>query len=604
MSFSPADKTAATSAGTVGGREGGSRKTDLGAQASFDQSADKAANRASDKSSGPKDSQSAGSSENGSMAKSPAQGDGEQKTNGRKKRRRARKKGAVSDLRNQNSETQVAGYPSSSVSGAVGSDRSADGGLSSANAGGLTASSASADRQASDPDGERSGKRRRRRRNRKGGQGQSQAVHAPIAASVAGPVSDGATKSTDGGADRSVPSGGGDAARSRDGNRDRNARSGRGRNGHRGSGQNAANGSRSSGQNGQRQGYGRRVQENVPLYAALDLGTNNCRLLIAQPDARGFRVVDAFSRIVRLGEGIEANKRLGEGAMDRAIGALSMCRQKLGEYGVTRSRLIATEACRAAGNGSDFIARVEKETGLSLEIVDRETEARLAVAGCTTLVDREADGVILFDIGGGSSEIVWLDLRNRCGARGYALTRFIRAWTSLPLGVVNLAERHGGMHVTPQIFEAMVQDVTRHLEKSGLDAELDEAIGSDNFHMLGTSGTVTTLAGVQLGLRRYDRKRVDGTWLQDTQVGEMIDCLRDMSYEDRVANPCIGADRADLVLAGCAILEAIRRRWSCSRLRVADRGLREGILTELMAADGVWSRKRTGRGNNRQRGRK
>jgi exopolyphosphatase/guanosine-5'-triphosphate,3'-diphosphate pyrophosphatase len=326
------------------------------------------------------------------------------------------------------------------------------------------------------------------------------------------------------------------------------------------------------------------------LYAALDLGTNNCRLLIARPEERGFKVVDAFSRIVRLGEGVGASGLLSDAAMDRAIDALDNCQRKLVERGVSRFRLIATEACRAAGNGPDFIDRVRRETGLALEIVNRETEARLAVAGCATLVDRDAEGVLLFDIGGGSSEIVWLDLRNRGNARGYALTRFIRAWTSLPVGVVNLAERHGGMHVTHEIFEDMVDDVSEHLAGFAVGTALSEAIEAGQVHMLGTSGTVTTLAGVHFGLRRYDRRRVDGAWLADEDVSAMIEKLRGMSYEERIGNPCIGADRADLVLAGCAILEAIRRRWTCSRLRVADRGLREGILTELMAADGVWSR--------------
>ncbi|WP_417714919.1 Ppx/GppA phosphatase family protein [Roseibium sp. SCP14] len=352
---------------------------------------------------------------------------------------------------------------------------------------------------------------------------------------------------------------------------------------------------------GQHKDRPRNVRNNSPLYAALDLGTNNCRLLIARPEERGFRVVDAYSRIVRLGEGVGSNRRLSNAAMDRAIEALANCHRKLADRGVARSRLIATEACRAAENGDEFIERVKTETGLALEVVNRETEARLAVAGCASLVDHEADGVILFDIGGGSSEIVWLDLRNRCGARGYALTRFIRSWISLPVGVVNLAERHGGVHVTPDVFEAMVEDAAEHLSAFSLSDTLSEAIASGRVHMLGTSGTVTTLAGVHLGLKRYDRRRVDGTWLDDHDVSRMIDQLRDMPYEARVENPCIGADRADLVLAGCAILEAIRRRWTCSRLRVADRGLREGILTELMAADGVWSRRNSGQRYDRRR---
>ncbi|WP_374730187.1 Ppx/GppA phosphatase family protein [Stappia sp.] len=341
---------------------------------------------------------------------------------------------------------------------------------------------------------------------------------------------------------------------------------------------------------------------SFPLYAALDLGTNNCRLLVARPEPRGFRVIDAYSKIVRLGEGLGHGNRLGEAAMERAIAALVCCRDKMRDRGVARARLIATEACRTAENGPEFLARVHAETGLSLEIASRETEARLAVAGCASLVDPQAKGVVLFDIGGGSSEIVWLDLRNRCGARGVALTRFIRAWISLPVGVVNLAERHGGRHVCANAFEAMVQDARQHLEAFALGRELSEAICDGEVHMLGTSGTVTTLAGVHFGLKRYDRRRVDGAWMDTEDVSAMIGRLRAMSYEERVVNPCIGADRADLVLAGCAILEAIRRRWPCQRLRVADRGLREGILMELMSADNVWRRKdpprHRGRGRN------
>jgi len=329
------------------------------------------------------------------------------------------------------------------------------------------------------------------------------------------------------------------------------------------------------------------------LYAALDLGTNNCRLLIAEPLERGFKVVDAFSRIVRLGEGISHSGRLSDDAMDRAISALHVCRKKLSDRGVERARLIATEACRIADNGEGFITRIEEETGLALEIVNRETEARLAVAGCATLIDREAEGVVLFDIGGGSSELVWLDLRNRTYQRGVALTRFIRSWMSLPLGVVTLSERHGGVHVTPEIFEEMVADVLEALEGFGEAESLAKAVARGQVHMLGTSGTVTTLAGIHLDLARYDRRRVDGTWLEGTAMTAMIQKLVAMPFEERVANPCIGADRADLVLAGCAILEAIHRKWPCPRLRVADRGLREGILVELMAADGVWRRRRS-----------
>ncbi|OAP40959.1 exopolyphosphatase [Sinorhizobium glycinis] len=329
----------------------------------------------------------------------------------------------------------------------------------------------------------------------------------------------------------------------------------------------------------------------VPLYAALDLGTNNCRLLVAQPTRPGqFRVVDAFSRIVRLGEGLGASGRLSDDAMERSVEALKICAGKLNARSIRRRRLIATEAARAAENGETFMMRVAEETGLDLEIIDRETEARLAVSGCSSLVDRETKSVVLFDIGGGSSEIAVIRIGDNRSSR---LANHITHWTSLPVGVVTLSERHGGEHVTPQSFETMVREVEGMLDRfDGPSVEALESASGSGFHLIGTSGTVTTLAGVHLDLPRYDRRRVDGLWLTDEEVSAMQARLLSWDFAARAANPCIGPDRADLVLAGCAILEAIRRRWPSTRMRVADRGLREGLLTDMMADDGAWRRAR------------
>src|ERR1700761_5048353 len=317
-------------------------------------------------------------------------------------------------------------------------------------------------------------------------------------------------------------------------------------------------------------------------YAALDLGTNNCRLLIARPTAAGFRVVDAFSRIIRLGEGVASSRRISEAAIKRAVEALLVCRDKMRVRGVHRARLIATEACRAAENGGEFRARVAEEAGLELEIVDSATEARLAAAGCTELFAPAASGVILFDIGGGSSEVVRLNRPN--GVHRGPPQPDIVGWASLPVGVVTLAERYGGTVVPREIYHAMVEEVAGRVQAAAEHHRGD--LGG--FHMLGTSGTVSTIAGVFLRLRRYDRRRVDGCWLADHEVSSVVDELMTMSFEERAANPCIGNERADLVLAGCAILDAIRRAFPCPRLRVADRGLREGMLVEMMREDGVW----------------
>jgi exopolyphosphatase / guanosine-5'-triphosphate,3'-diphosphate pyrophosphatase len=319
-------------------------------------------------------------------------------------------------------------------------------------------------------------------------------------------------------------------------------------------------------------------------YAALDLGTNNCRLLIARPSGNAFRVVDAFSRIVRLGEGVSITRRISEAAIVRSIAALKICREKMRSRGVTRARLIATEACRMAENGAEFRDRVAEQVGLDFEIVDHATEAELAAFGCSPLMDPQSRGAILFDIGGGSSELVRLGPSDI--SRGGPPMPVIEGWISLPLGVVTLADRFGGVTVTPETFGDMVEAVTAEL------ADFSARHGGNlaDTHMLGTSGTVTTIAGVFLNLMRYDRRKVDGCWLSTEDITRVIEKLMAMSYHDRAANPCIGVERADLVLTGCAILEAIRRAFPVPRLRVADRGLREGMLVKMMRADGVWGR--------------
>jgi exopolyphosphatase/guanosine-5'-triphosphate,3'-diphosphate pyrophosphatase len=302
-------------------------------------------------------------------------------------------------------------------------------------------------------------------------------------------------------------------------------------------------------------------------YAALDLGTNNCRLLVAEPSHFGFRVVDAFSRIVRLGEGLGHGDRLTEGAIERTIEALKVCRAKMEARRVGRFRLVATEACRLAANGPAFIARVRDEVGLDLEVLDRRTEAFLAVTGCAALADPRAHAVIVFDIGGGSTEIAWLD--GLAPADGSDPSQRVRAWDSLPVGVVTLAERHGGVEVTPPVFARMVEEV------SGLLQDFARAAGAaaraPAFHLLGTSGTVTTVGGIHLGLARYDRRRVDGMWMRDVEIDAVLDRLLGTGFDQRAKDPCIGRDRADLVLAAAP---SWRRSAAPSRRppRIADRG--------------------------------
>jgi exopolyphosphatase / guanosine-5'-triphosphate,3'-diphosphate pyrophosphatase len=330
-----------------------------------------------------------------------------------------------------------------------------------------------------------------------------------------------------------------------------------------------------------------------PTYAALDLGTNNCRLLVARPSRRGFVVVDAFSRIIRLGEGVSASGVLSDGAMNRTADALRVCASKIARHGVSRSRLVATEACRVAHNGAAFLARVHREVGLDIELLSREDEAKLAVSGCASLLDAGSDLALVFDIGGGSTELIWLDLSRRRGqSRRGPIERTdahacIVGWTSLPVGVVNLSDRYDGRHVDAPVFETMVQEVMALIDPFERQIRFAPRLARESAHLLGTSGTVTTLAGIKLGLPRYDRSRVDGVWFATEEMRDVTYGLVHKTYDQRIAEPCVGRDRADLVLAGCAILEALCRIWPAPRLRVADRGLREGILATLMAEDGI-----------------
>ncbi|CAN5243800.1 Ppx/GppA phosphatase family protein [soil metagenome] len=341
----------------------------------------------------------------------------------------------------------------------------------------------------------------------------------------------------------------------------------------------------------------RRGRSETPCYAALDLGTNNCRLLIAAPTARGFRIIDAYSRIVRLGEGLTNTGVLQQPAMDRAMSALHTCAERLKKRNIVRVRAIATQACRMADNGALFVERVRVETGLSLEIISPKQEAQLSVAGCLNLFDREgARAALVVDVGGGSTELSWVDLSDPGldqRVRSFAPQKLpIRAWLSVPVGVVTLAERYpeGDGEARPW-FRAMVEDVKGRIDGFAHAEPMRSIFDAREAHMVGTSGAITSLAGLHLRLPRYERAAVDGLWMTELECRTVADRLLSQSHAERAAEPCIGPDRADLVLAGAAILQAVQELWPCERVRVADRGLREGLLLSLMA-DPVKRRRR------------
>ena len=316
-----------------------------------------------------------------------------------------------------------------------------------------------------------------------------------------------------------------------------------------------------------------------PAFAALDLGTNNCRLLVGAPAGDGFRVLDSFSRIVRLGEGLHHTGRLGQTAMDRAIAALHGCAARLARRPVRAVRAIATEACRRAANGGEFLARAQRETGLQIEIISSREEAELALESCAPLLRDGGRRALLFDIGGGSTELVWVRLPQR-GEPPQLI-----GYLSMPVGVVTLAERFGAAGQTAAGFDAMLDDVAERLYAFESVHRIGQELRQGGVRLLGTSGTVTTLAGIVLKLPRYSRPAVDGAVLSRADAAAALARLRTLGRDGLEQHPCVGTDRAEFVLPGCAIFAAIHHIWPAPEIVVADRGLREGMLLRMIRAE-------------------
>ncbi|MEE2998138.1 MAG: Ppx/GppA phosphatase family protein [Pseudomonadota bacterium] len=304
------------------------------------------------------------------------------------------------------------------------------------------------------------------------------------------------------------------------------------------------------------------------------MGTNNCRLLVARPAEVGFRVIDGFSRVVRLGEGVREAGMLSDTAIERTVEALKICAKKMSRRRVSDARCVATQAARSARNSDYFIERVKDETGIGLEIISSREEAELTLTGCFSLLDPAYERALMFDVGGGSAEFVWARILNNGGAQ-------ILGWTSLPYGVVTLMEMHGNRDLEPKEYESLISRVVENLRPFDAEFGISENIAQGSVQMVGTAGTVTTVAGVDMRLPRYNRSRVDGSWLEFDAVERISRALSGQSRDERAAHPCIGHTRADLIVVGCAVLQAVCRLWPAGRLRVADRGVREGILSVM-----------------------
>jgi len=320
------------------------------------------------------------------------------------------------------------------------------------------------------------------------------------------------------------------------------------------------------------------------LYAAIDLGTNNCRLLIARPVNGGFKVIDSFSKVVRLGVGLESTGLLSKESINNAVDALYVCAKKIKTHRVKRWRCVATEACRKALNGKYFLDRVKKETGLSLEIISPRVESRLAVMGCINLIDTTKNVALVVDIGGGSTELSWVDVR-RLKDENLSTKIYrppISAWASLPIGVVTLSERIPELNDRALWYENMKTVVRDEINKSNCKNRFVNIFNEGKGHIIGTSGTITSLAGIHLKLPYYQRDKVDGLWLRTSDAIKVSRYMSSLSPLERAKEPCIGEERANLLVAGCAITDVICEIWPSKIIRVADRGLREGMLMGLM----------------------
>lgn len=343
-------------------------------------------------------------------------------------------------------------------------------------------------------------------------------------------------------------------------------------------------------------GRSARNDKGAPLYAAVDLGTNNCRLLVAAPHRGGFTVVDSHSQIARLGEGLAQSGRLSDAAMERAFSAVDAISKKLKSRKVGRIRCIATEACRKAENGAEFIQAIRERTGLTFKIIGAQEEARLALIGCHNLIDKDAESVLVLDIGGGSTELSLVEASQaRDGGLNGMLHRApIRAWTSVPLGVVTLTEAFAHLS-EEEAYPAMLEKARSYVEDWAGKNGVREALSHQTSHIIGTSGTVTCVAGVHFGLERYRRDLVDGKWMTHDGCYETMDALIAAGPVGRAEFPTIGEDRAGLMLAGCALVDAVWSLAPHARMRVADRGLREGLLLSMMRGPKKKRRRRGGK---------
>ena len=334
-----------------------------------------------------------------------------------------------------------------------------------------------------------------------------------------------------------------------------------------------------------------------PIIAAIDLGTNSCRLLVARVNVAGIRtnyfrsrpkpvawkVIDSFAKVVRLGEGMYSHDELSHDAIERTMEALSICRKKLDKYNMHSMRAVATEACRRATNKEVLVNRAREELGLNLEVICAEEEARLALKGCSAILDSRIPYGIVFDIGGGSTEVILVRLkRENKRSPGYAVPFDVIDSISIPYGVVTTTEAVDLADNQEYVHKMLHEKITDMLSEFVSKNKIIELIKNNEIQVAGSSGTVTTLAAYHLGLAQYERRLVDGMTISYEDLHIVIEKIFAMDKQGSLEESTVGFGRADYVLTGSVILKALCEVIPAKTMRIADRGVREGILIDLM----------------------
>ena len=297
-------------------------------------------------------------------------------------------------------------------------------------------------------------------------------------------------------------------------------------------------------------------------FAAIDLGSTNCRLVIVDIIEDKYKIICSFSEILNLGRNLSFSNEFNDEIIEKTIEIFKIISQKLKYYNVLSYRCVATEACRQSINSDELVKRIHERTNIEIEIIPSKEEARLCLKSCLNHNVNLNDFNLVFDIGGGSTEIIIFDSI-------YSNKDF--DFLSIPIGVINFSEK-------VSLFKT--EKVLGQLEKQMMFFSKKKKIHNEPISIIGSCGTVTTLCAIHLKLNYYQKSLVDNTLLEIEDLKQTCNFVKRLSSEEKEKHPCIGPQRINLLDNGILILEKILESWPVKRILVSDRGLREGIILD------------------------